>query len=195
MLILEEIIQVCNSIVSDQVYISPLNMHNIIIYVAQWWEKKYLLKCSLIKHTCSWCDLWEILVQAKIATLLIEATKFFFHFFQPFLMYFSFLWRKWLEQCPDELKAVYYIKYVVDIFVLFEFQDHFCKFRDDLNICHHSMIQKGTKKFILDVEVSYEGNKFVTTAYWKPTFSGTYTHFDNFVSSTYKFGMKIYPEL
>ena len=137
----------------------------------------------------------KLLFRPKLQHHLLKPQNFFFHFFQPFLMYFSFLWRKWLEQCPDELKAVYYIKYIVDIFVLFEFQDHFCKFRDDLNICHHSMIQKGTKRFILDVEVSYEGNKFVTTAYWKPAFSGTYTHFDNFVSSTYKFGMKIYPEL
>ena len=43
-------------IVSIQVsIIFPLNMCNIIIYIAQWWEK-YLLKRSLIKHTCSWCN-------------------------------------------------------------------------------------------------------------------------------------------
>ena len=29
------------------------NMHDIIIYVAWWWEK-YLSKRSLVKHTCSW---------------------------------------------------------------------------------------------------------------------------------------------
>ena len=32
----------------------------------------------------------------------------------------------------------------------------------------------------LDVEVSREGNKFPTTVYDKPTFSGVYTHFDSF---------------
>ena len=33
--------------------IFPLNMRDITIYVARWWER-YLLKRSLIKHTCSW---------------------------------------------------------------------------------------------------------------------------------------------
>ena len=51
------------------VCIFPLNMRDIIIYVAQWWEK-YLSKCSLIKHTCSWRDklivLWKLNRQAKI---------------------------------------------------------------------------------------------------------------------------------
>ena len=40
-----------------------------------------------------------------------------------------------------------------------------------------------------DVEVSREGNKFVTTVYRKPTFSGVYTHFDSFSPTTYNFGM------
>ena len=41
----------------------------------------------------------------------------------------------------------------------------------------------------LDVEVSRDGNTFVTSVYHKPTFSGAYTHFDSFLPSTYKFGM------
>ena len=39
----------------------------------------------------------------------------------------------------------------------------------------------------LYVEVSREGNKFVTTVYCKPTFSGLYTHFDSFLPATHKF--------
>ena len=31
--------------------------------------------------------------------------------------------------------------------------------------------------------------KFVTAVYWKPTFSGVYTHFDSFLSPVYKVGM------
>ena len=41
----------------------------------------------------------------------------------------------------------------------------------------------------LDVEVSRDGNTFVTSVYRKPTFSGVYTHFDSFLPSTYKIGM------
>ena len=56
-------------LVSAQVCIFPLNISDMIIYVAWWWEK-YLSKHSLIKHTCSWCDklivLWRLNRQAKI---------------------------------------------------------------------------------------------------------------------------------
>ena len=45
------------------------------------------------------------------------------------------------------------------------------------------------KLSFLDVEVSREGNKFATTVYPKPTFSGVYTHFDSFLTTTYKFSM------
>ena len=40
-------------IVFVKVRIFPLNMHDIITYVAWWWEK-YLSKRSLLKNTCSW---------------------------------------------------------------------------------------------------------------------------------------------
>ena len=42
-------------IVSVKVGIFTLNMRDIIIYVARWWEK-YLSKRSPLKHTCSWHD-------------------------------------------------------------------------------------------------------------------------------------------
>ena len=51
------------------VRIIPLNMRDIIIYIARWWEK-YLSKRSLLKYTCSWRDkvivLWILNRQAKI---------------------------------------------------------------------------------------------------------------------------------
>ena len=37
--------------------------------------------------------------------------------------------------------------------------------------------------------MSREGNKFATSVYHKPTFSGVYTHFDSFLPTTYKFSM------
>ena len=40
---------------NNKVRIFPLNMRDIIIYVARWWEK-YLSKRSLRKNTCSWRD-------------------------------------------------------------------------------------------------------------------------------------------
>ena len=38
----------------------------------------------------------------------------------------------------------------------------------------------------LDVEVSWQQGKFVTTVFRKPTFSGVYTHFDRFLPTDYK---------
>ena len=68
-------------IVSVQDRIFPLNMCNIIIYVARWW-KKYLSKPSLIKHTCSWCDklvvLWTLNRQAKIFLHILTFGNHFF---------------------------------------------------------------------------------------------------------------------
>ena len=74
-------------IVSIQVCIFPLNMCDIIIYVARWWEK-YLSKRNFIKHTCSWRDklivLWTLNRQAKIFLrmvlyiVLLSVTFFYF---------------------------------------------------------------------------------------------------------------------
>ena len=46
-----------------------------------------------------------------------------------------------------------------------------------------------SKLLFLDIEVSQQQGKFVTTVYSKPTFSGVYTHFDSFLPLVYKVGM------
>ena len=50
-----------------------------------------------------------------------------------FLAYYKQIW---LNDCPDEFKPVYYIKYVDDIFVLFWSPHHLEKFNDYLNTKH-----------------------------------------------------------
>ena len=108
--------------------------------------------------------------------------------------FLCFYEKKWLDQCPNEFKPVFYRRYVDDIFLLFKSQEHVIKFRDYFNKCHPNMKfsfekEKNGKLSFLDVEVSREGNKFVTSVYRKPSFSGVYTHFESFLPSTYKFGM------
>ena len=102
----------------------------------------------------------------------------------------SFYEKKWLEQCPDKFKPVYYRRYVDDIFLLLKSCSHLIKFRDNLNKCHPNMKfsfeeEKKEKLSFLDVEVSQERNKFAATVYPKPTFSGVYAHFDSFLTTTY----------
>ena len=48
---------------------------------------------------------------------------------------------------------------------------------------------KNRKISFLDVEISRENGKFVTTVSRKPTFNSVYTHFESFLPSTQKFGM------
>ena len=108
--------------------------------------------------------------------------------------FLCFYEKKWLEQCPVEFKPAYYRQYVDDIFVLFRSQDHLVKFRDYFKKCHPPMDftfeqEKNGKLTFLDVEVSCERNTFVTSVYRKPTFIVVYTHFDNFLTYTYKIGM------
>ena len=108
--------------------------------------------------------------------------------------FLSFYEINWLELCPKEFKPVFYRRYVDDIFVLFESAEHLSKFRNYFNTCHPSMSfsfeqEKNGKLSFLDIEVSREKGKFVTTVYRKPTFSGVYSHFESFLSTIYKFGM------
>ena len=101
---------------------------------------------------------------------------------------------KWLQQCPNEFRPVFYRRYVNDIFVLFESAEDLSNFHAYFNTCHPNMSfsfeqEKNDTLSFLDVEVSREQGKFVITAYRKPTFSGVYTHFDSFLPEVYKVGM------
>ena len=66
-------------IVPVKVRIFPLNMHDIIIYVARWWEK-YLSKRSPLKHPCSWRD--------KLIVVRILIKKRVGYIWYYFLIYF-----------------------------------------------------------------------------------------------------------
>ena len=72
-------------IVFVKVRIFPLNMRDIIIYVARWWEK-YLSKRSLLKHTFSLRDklivLWILNRQAKMFLRISNKV----------------IWRIWIKQ-------------------------------------------------------------------------------------------------
>ena len=47
--------------------------------------------------------------------------------------------------------------------------------------------EKQNRMSVLDGLIIHEDNKFNTSDYRKPTFSGVYTHFDSILPSTYKF--------
>ena len=67
----------------------------------------------------------------------------------------------WLERCVQEIKPLFYRRYVDDTFVLFESQDKLIKFRDYFNGFHPNMsfsheVERDEKLRFLDVNVFRE---------------------------------------
>ena len=101
---------------------------------------------------------------------------------------------KWLRNCHNDFKPVFYRRYVDDIFALLSSPDHTDKFKEYLSSKHPNInfsIEKekdGCLPF-LDVNIFRENEKFATNIYRKKTFSGVYTNFKSFVPETYKIGL------
>ena len=108
-----------------------------------------------------------------------------------FLVYHE---KNWLEHCPVEYRPLYYRRYVDDIFVLFNSAEHLKRFHSYLNSRHLNISftienEKDNRMSFLDVNIIREKDKFTTSVYRKPTFSGIYTHFDSFLPSSNKIGL------
>ena len=96
--------------------------------------------------------------------------------------------KNWLEHFPLEYRPFYYRRYVNDIFVLFNSAEHLKRFHSYLNSRHLNISftienEKGNRMFFLGINIIREKDKFTTSVYRKPTFSGIYTHFDSLLPS------------
>ena len=100
----------------------------------------------------------------------------------------------WLENCPSYFKPIVYRRFVDDTFLLFRSKDHLEIFRNYLNKQHKNIkftsaiVENGSLSFF-DIKISPENNKFVTSVYRKPTFSGVFTNFESFIPDIYKCGL------
>ena len=106
-----------------------------------------------------------------------------------FLLFYEM---KWLEQCPNEFKPLFYRRYVDNIFVLFEWAEYLAKCHAYLNTCHPNMsfsFEQDVNGKLSFLELCQQQGKLVATIFSKPTFSGAYTYFDSFLPTGYKFGM------
>ena len=97
----------------------------------------------------------------------------------------------WVEICPSHFKPIIYRRFLDDTFSLFRSKDHVEKFRNYLNKQHKnkkftSEIEENGSLSFLDIKISRENNKFVTSIYRKPTFSGVFTNFESFIRDIYK---------
>ena len=100
----------------------------------------------------------------------------------------------WSENCQSYFKPIVYKRFVDDTFLLFKSKYHIEKFRNYLSKQQESIkfiseIEKNGSLSFLVIKFSHENNKFVTSVYCKPTFSGVFTSFESFIPVIYKHGL------
>ena len=98
-----------------------------------------------------------------------------------------------LKDCPNDLKPVYYKRYVDNIFVLFNKPEHAQSFLEWISKKHENM--KSAAKTEINGQLSFlgfkmfqENEKFLTSVFKKDTFSGVYSNSINFILLEYNFG-------
>ena len=101
---------------------------------------------------------------------------------------------KWLDECPQQFKPILYKRYIDDTFLLFREVNHIELFLKYLNGKHDCI--KFTKEVennnilnFLDIEINKNNNKFTTSIYRKPTFTGLMMNFTSFSPFKYKINL------
>ena len=96
----------------------------------------------------------------------------------------------WLQNCPSEFKPIIHRRCVDDTFLLFRSKHHIQKSQNYLNrqrknIKFTSETENENSILFLDIKITRYNNKFVTSVYRKPTFSGVLTDFGSFIPKSY----------
>ena len=101
---------------------------------------------------------------------------------------------KWLNDCPVQFKPLYYRRYVDDIFLMFQNKSQVLKFLRYMNSRHQNIRftveeeENGSLSF-LDIKITRNGDKLMTSIHRKKTFSGVYLNYDSFLPRDYKRGL------
>lgn len=99
--------------------------------------------------------------------------------------------QRWLKDCPSEFRPQYFRRYIDDCFLIFDDFSKVDKFLEYLNCRHPRMKftkeveQNGSIPF-LDVNVKKLGDKFSTSVYRKPSFTGLGLSYFSFIPYTIK---------
>ena len=98
---------------------------------------------------------------------------------------------KWLTDCPQEFKPLLYRRYVDDLFLLFDNEHQANSFLNYLNNKHHKIeftFESETNNSLnfLDISIYKHNQKFTTSIYRKPIFTGLSTNFFSFTPYIYK---------
>ena len=97
-------------------------------------------------------------------------------------IFMSFNEQQWFADCPNSFNPVLYRRYVDDTFLLFNDKAHSSLLLNYANSKHPNIkftmeTESSNSLSFLDVKVSRNNNKFTTSVYRKPTFSGIGTSF------------------
>ena len=101
----------------------------------------------------------------------------------------------WLQNCLSEFKPVIYRRYVDDTFLLFRSKNHIEKFRNHLNRQHKNIkftsseTENENSISFLDIKITRDNSKFMTSVYHKPTLSGVFTNFKSSIPKSYKYNL------
>ena len=100
----------------------------------------------------------------------------------------------WLNECLSQFKTVVYKRYVDDIYVLFKSKEHLKLFVNYMNSKYRNIkftfeTEDSSNFSFLDVKITRQNKRFVTSIFRKATFSGVFTNYDSFISDTYKIGL------
>ena len=96
-----------------------------------------------------------------------------------------------LENCPAHFQPIVYRWFVDNTFLFIRTKDHVEKFKNYLNKQHKNLkfkseIEENRLLSFLDITISRENNKFVTSVYRKSTCSGIFTNFESFIPDMHK---------
>ena len=110
------------------------------------------------------------------------------------MFFFCYHEKIWLHNYPSEFKPVIYRRYVDDTFLLFCPKHQIKKFQNYLNRQHKNIkftsdAENENSISCLDIKITRDNNKFMTSVYRKPTFSGVFTNFDSFIPKSYKYNL------
>ena len=108
------------------------------------------------------------------------------------ILFMGYHENKWLNS--ERLPVLFYKRYIDDIFCLFKCETDAERFLTFLNRQHPNIKftiekEKNNQLPFLDILNDSSSNKFVTSVYRKPTYTGLLTNYNSFTSPNYKKGL------
>ena len=102
--------------------------------------------------------------------------------------------KKWLNDCPEEFKPLFYKRYVDDTFLVFQSRDQIPRFLDYLNSKHRNIeftaeIEENKSLSFLDIQIQSSENGVSTSVYRKSTFTGLTSKFQSATPMKYKMNL------